>query len=162
MKLPLELIERGISLTAPLRAEIAERAAKLDQFYQRIMRVRVTVEGPGRHHRQGRCRVSVDITVPGKEIVVTRQAGKDALEAIKEAFNAAGRRVEDHVRRSRQFVKVHQEPAVARVARLFPEKGYGFLETPDDREIYFHRNSVLDGAFDQLKPGTPVRYSEEQ
>ena len=51
---------------------------------------------------------------------------------------------------------------MARVARLFPEKGYGFLETPDDREIYFHRNSVLDSAFDQLKPGTPVRFAEEQ
>jgi cold shock CspA family protein len=161
MRLPLEIIARDFALPAPLRDEIEERAEKLDQFYGRIMRCRVTVEGSGRHHRQGRCQVRLDITVPGREIVITRQAGENPLEALKEAFNAAGRCVEDHIRRSRRFVKRHEEPAEARVVRLFPERGFGFLETPDGREIYFHRNSVLDNHFARLKPGSPVRYAEE-
>lgn len=161
MRLPLEIVARDFALSGPLRTEIEERAEKLDQFYERIMRCRVTVEGAGRHQRQGRCRLRIHLTVPGKEIVVTRQGGEDGLEAVKEAFSAAGRRIEDHIRRSRRLVKVHAESLDARVARLFPEQGYGFLETPQGREIYFHRNSVLDGGYRRLKPGTWVTFSEE-
>jgi cold shock CspA family protein len=47
------------------------------------------------------------------------------------------------------------------VNRLFPEEGYGFLETPDGREIYFHRHSVLYPGFDRLAIGTEVRFVEE-
>jgi cold shock CspA family protein len=39
---------------------------------------------------------------------------------------------------------------------------YGFLETPDGREVYFHKNSVLHNGFEQLKVGTEVYYAEEQ
>jgi ribosome-associated translation inhibitor RaiA len=108
MRLPLEIVVRDCLLPSPLRAEIEERAAKLDQFDEKIMRCRVTVEGPGRHHHHGRCRVRLHLTVPGKEIVVTRQAGKDTAEAVSEAFSAAGRRIEDHIRRVRHFVKTHE------------------------------------------------------
>jgi len=44
---------------------------------------------------------------------------------------------------------------------LFPKQDYGFLETPDGREIYFHRNSVLHPGFDRLEIGTEVRFVEE-
>jgi cold shock CspA family protein/ribosome-associated translation inhibitor RaiA len=162
MRLPLDVTIRDFPRPAPLREEIEARAAKLDRFYDRIMRCRVTVEGPGRHHLQGRCSVRVNITVPGKEIAVTRQAGEDARAAIREAFTAAGRRIEDHVRRARRFVKVHEEPPVARVLRLFPDQGYGFLKTSDGREIYFHRNSVAGRGFARLRPAMAVRYVEEQ
>jgi cold shock CspA family protein len=161
MRLPLEIVARNIELTVPQHREIEERAGKLDQFYGRIMRCRVTVEGPGRHHLQGFCALRLDITVPGKEIVISRQAGEDFLVALKESFSAAQRRIEDHIRRSRRMVKTHERPARARVSKLFPEKGYGFLETSDGREIYFHRNSVIGAGFDRLKPGMLVRFSEE-
>src|SRR5437868_3577320 len=153
MRLPLEIVARNIDLTGPARLEIEERASKLDQFYDRIMRCRVTVEGPGRHHLQGTCGLRLDITVPGKEIVISRQSGEDILEAIKEAFGAAERRIEDHIRRARRLVKTHEGPPRARVSRLFPEEGYGFLETPDGRELYFHRNSVVGAGFDRLTLG---------
>jgi cold shock CspA family protein len=161
MRLPLEIAARDIELIPPVRLEIESRAGKLDQFYDRIMRCRVTVEGPGRHHLQGSCAIRLDITVPGKEIVISRQSGEDLVEAIKETFSAAKRKIEDHIRRSRRMVKTHEGPPQARVSKLFPEKGYGFLETADGREIYFHRNSVIGVGFDRLKPGTLVRYSEE-
>jgi cold shock CspA family protein len=45
--------------------------------------------------------------------------------------------------------------------RLFPEDGFGFLEAPDGREVYFHRNSVLEG-FETLEVGSEVRFAEEQ
>jgi len=44
------------------------------------------------------------------------------------------------------------------VARLFPDQGYGFIVASDGEEIYMHRNSVLDGAFDRLSAGDGVRF----
>ena len=44
---------------------------------------------------------------------------------------------------------------------LLINEGYGFLKTPDGREVYFHRNSVLDGRFEDLTLGSEVRFVEE-
>jgi cold shock CspA family protein len=57
--------------------------------------------------------------------------------------------------------KRHYEEPIARLARIFPDDGYGFIVTPDGHEIYFHRNSVLDPGFDRLEPGVEVRFEEE-
>jgi cold shock CspA family protein len=81
--------------------------------------------------------------------------------AIRDAFSAAGRRLQDHARRRRGSVKVHDSKPPARVTKLFADDGFGFLETPDGREIYFHRNSVLEPGFDRIEIGTEVHYAEE-
>jgi ribosome-associated translation inhibitor RaiA len=88
--------------------DIRERAAKLDHFFDRIMRCRVTVEGSGNHHRQGNYGVKIDLTVPGMELVVEKRTASSLELALKEAFDAAARRLEDHVRRRRGFVKTHE------------------------------------------------------
>jgi cold shock CspA family protein len=54
-----------------------------------------------------------------------------------------------------------QDGARGRILRLFPYEGYGFLETRDHREVYFHRNSVLNRGFDRLEVGDEVRFVEE-
>jgi cold shock CspA family protein len=56
---------------------------------------------------------------------------------------------------------LHEPRITARVVELYPLAGYGFLETHDERRIYFDRNSVGDGGFDHLEVGTTVHYSEE-
>jgi cold shock CspA family protein len=162
MQTPLELKTRNLTLTEAEADEIRDRAARLDHFYEKITRCRVTVEGPGPHHRKGPVQVRVDLTVPGSEIVVTHQSGEHLNEAVKEAFNAAGRRLEDYVRRTRRYVKVHEPPPAGRVVKLFREAGYGFLESTDGREVYFHRNSVAAPGFDQLDLGAPVRFAVEE
>ncbi len=163
MELPLQVTLRDISPSAAVEDYIRERAAKLDAFYDRIMSCRVVVEAPVRHHRKGGpFKVRIDLTVPGDELVVNRQADEDLYVAIREAFDAARRRLEDYARRQRGSVKAHEGPPQARVSKLFPEEGYGFLETPDGAEIYFHRNSVLGAGFDHLEIGTEVRYVMEQ
>ena len=40
---------------------------------------------------------------------------------------------------------------------MFVERGYGFIETSDGREIYFHANSVVGSRLDQLKMADEVR-----
>jgi cold shock CspA family protein len=82
--------------------------------------------------------------------------------AIRDAFKAAGRRLEDYARRQRGDVKSREARPLAKVSQLFPDKGYGFLATADGRDIYFHKGSVLNRAFGRLRVGTTVSFVEEQ
>jgi ribosome-associated translation inhibitor RaiA len=54
-------------------------------------------------------RCKSDITVPGGELVVKRQADPELHTAIQRAFDAARRRLQDYVRRQRGDVKAHAE-----------------------------------------------------
>jgi ribosomal subunit interface protein len=163
MKIPLQITVRNVSVSEVANNEIRERAEKLDQFSNNIVGCRVTVDNPHRHQHQGvRYTVQIDLTVRGGELVIKRQPHEDIYVAIREAFDAAHRQLEDHEQRLRGKVKTHEGPLLARVNKLFPEAGYGFLESPDGYEVYFHRNSVLDDAFDRLKVGDQVRFVEEE
>ncbi len=50
-------------------------------------------------------------------------------------------------------------PASGVVTELVAGMNYGIITTPDGLEVYFHRNSVLGGAFDRLETGSPVRFA---
>jgi cold shock CspA family protein len=83
--------------------------------------------------------------------------------AVRDAFNAAVRLLEEHGRKKHGEVKTHEEALTGRIIKIFPESDYGYLMTPDSREIYFHRNSVLgDVRLEELKFGTEVSFIEEQ
>ena len=139
-----------------------------EQTYGRITGCHVVIAQPHRHHRQGGLySVRVDLVVPGGEIVVNRDhhldhAHEDVYVALRDAFVAARRRLEDHVRRMRGATKQHLPRAQGRVSQLFPLAGYGFIETPDGREIYFHRHAISDHDFRLVDVGSPVFYSEEE
>jgi cold shock CspA family protein/ribosome-associated translation inhibitor RaiA len=150
--------------SAAIEAKITEKAEKLDRFYGRIMGCRVVVEETQRRHHQGNLfSVRIDLTVPGKELAVSRKEDEDAYVAVRDAFDTAARLLEEHGRQQRGIVKTHAETPVGRIVRIFPDSDFGFIKTPDDREIYFHRNSVLDNVdFRELKFGTEVTFIEEQ
>lgn len=163
MELPLQITSRDFELPEVYREEIREKAEKLDQYYDRIMRCRVVVETPHRKQHEGKLyNVRIDITVPGGEIVVKREPHEDFPAAIRQAFETASRLLEEHARKQRGDVKRHEETAVARVGKIFHDRGYGFIETPDGREIYFHKNSIVNEKFSKVKIGTEVRFVEEQ
>ena len=185
MILPLQITFRNMESSEAVKGWIREEANKLDEFHGKITSCRVVVELPNRRRKAGNLyHVRVDLTVPGGEVVVKRQANfrvlpgrvepkpmkrlevkaphKDLRQAINDAFGAMQRRLQDFSRRRRGEVKSHQSPPRARVTRLFPEEGYGFLETVDGREIYFHKNSVLNNAFERLMIGSTVSFIEEK
>jgi ribosomal subunit interface protein len=167
MEHPIQITSRGFELTEALERAVDERARKLGLFFDKIESCRVVVEAPHHHHQKGNLyHIHVRLTVPGEEIVVTREPPdhvqhEDLYLAINDAFKEMTRKLEDYVRRRRGRVKRHVGPPHGRVTRIFPDEGYGFLETADGREIYFHANSVLDGAFGRLEVGTEVRFAEE-
>lgn len=163
MDIPLQVSFRNMDHSDAVEAKVRERAVKLEKFFGHLTSCRVMVEAPDRHHRKGKLfHVRIDLGVPGKELVVSRhpkskQAHEDVYVAVRDAFDAARRQLEDHVRRIEGRVKSHEVPAHGKVARMFPDDGYGFIESADGQEIYFHRNSVLRGAFDKLEIGDEVR-----
>jgi ribosomal subunit interface protein len=163
MEIPLQITSRDFELTDAIKSEILDKAGKLDKYYDRIMRCRVVVETPHRHHHEGKLyNVQIHITVPGKELVVQREPHEDLYVSIRNSFDAARRKLEDFVRRQRGDIKRHDELPQARISTLFPEMGYGFIITPDDREIYFHENSIINRDFKSLKEGMEVRFVEEK
>jgi len=163
MKIPLQITARNLELPKAVEEELRKKAEKLDTFYSEIMRCRVVVEVPHRHHREGLLyNVRIDMTVPGTEIVVKREPSEDLEVAIRDAFDAARRKLEDFARRQRGAVKHHEETPHAHISSLFVDKGYGFLTTSEGREIYFHEHSVLNRDFKHLKIGMEVRFVEEE
>jgi cold shock CspA family protein/ribosome-associated translation inhibitor RaiA len=185
MILPLQITFRNMQSSEVVKGWIQEEARKLDEFHGKITSCRVVVELPNRRRKAGNLyHVRVDLTVPGGEMVVKRQPNlramperlemrptkslevkvphKDLRQAINDAFGAMQRQLQDYSRRRRREVKTHKAPPIGQVARLFPQEGYGFLVTTDGREIYFHRNSVLNNAFDRLAAGVAVSFVEEK
>lgn len=162
MEIGLQITSRDIELSDAIRAEITEKAEKLDRYYERIMRCRVVLESPKRHQHEGKLyNVHIYLTVPGGELMVKRDMDKDLYVAIRDAFQSARRKLEDFARKQRFDVKHHEETPHAHITSLFPDRGYGFLTKQDGLEVYFHENSVLNRDFKKLRVGMKVRFSEE-
>jgi cold shock CspA family protein len=163
MQQAIQITSRDFQLTPATEAQIRERADDLELYFPRLTSCHVVVEAPVHHHRKGGpFKVRIDLRAPRAEISVDRQSADDLAIAIRDAFDTARRRIEDHLREMRRNVKAHELPSVGRVVRIYQTEGYGFLETEDKREIYFHRHSVLHEHFDDLTIGTAVRFAEEE
>ncbi|SRR6266542_4554758 len=167
MQVPIHITFRSIARSPAIEDYVRQRATKLGTFFDRILGCNVTLEAPHRHHRRGRhYRVHIDVTIPGAELVVGRtpdegSAHEDVYAAIDDAFDTAGRILQDRARKQRGDTKTHEAQRRGRVSKLFAQEGYGFLETPEGEEVYFHKNSVLHHGFGRIDIGTEVRFVEE-
>jgi cold shock CspA family protein len=168
MQVPLEITFEHIGHSEPIEARIRDEAKKLEEFYGRITSARVVVGRPQRRHVKGDTyQVRIHLTIPGAaNIVIDRDpaatgAHEDVYVAIRDAFKAARRVLQDVARERQGHVKVHQDQPRGVIASLRSDEDHGFITSMDGREIYFHRNSVEGGAFDALSIGDAVRYSEE-
>ena len=159
MKIALQITGRDFELTETIEESIRQKAKKLEVFYDQIMRCRVVVEAPHKHQQKGVLyNVRLYITVPDEELVVKKELNEDLYVAIRDAFDSARRQLQDYSKQRRGEVKYHEEAPRGRVSKLFPDKGYGFLTASDGQEIYFHKNSVLGGKFEDIEIGMQVHY----
>lgn len=162
MKAPLEISARDVRINEETEELIRDKASKLKRIHDRIIGCRVKLDLPHRSQRSGLIySVRIEITVPGDELIVKREPDKDLHAAIVNSFETAQRRLKEYSERQRGEVKTHYERPVARVLRIFAEHGYGFLVTPEGREVYFHENAVLDGKFIALNIGMEVTFVEQ-
>lgn len=173
MEIPLELSSRGLDLGPEMEDKIRHRVERLDRFHHNINGCRVAVEKPHDSPETGSpYRVRIDLTVPpGHEVVAEKgldanDLHDDLATVVIDAFEAAERQLREISDRQQQKVKQpSRSEKRALVVRLLHQEdddvdGYGFLKTPDGREIYFHQNSVIHGDFERLAPGTEVRFEE--
>jgi len=99
MKTPLQITFRDMPHSDALDAHIRDKAHKLEQVFADIVSYRVVVEQPARHQQQGKpFNVRIDLGVPGSEIVVDRQQNEDVYVALRDAFDAAKRQLENYAR----------------------------------------------------------------
>jgi len=126
------------------------------------------VKGRSHRHKHGDLfDVRLQISTPGgRDIVIDRntpadRAHEDADIAVRDAFNAAPRRLQDRHRRQQGKTKTHEAPAEGRIARL-EVGGFGFIECLDGRQVYFHGNAVKNRSFGQLRKGALVRFLESE
>jgi ribosomal subunit interface protein len=112
----IQITLRHVEHSEALAARIRRLAAKLERVHAGIVSCRVTVEAPPRHQHQGSpFVVRLDIRIPGGEIVVNREHSEDLYLALRDAFEAAGRQLEDRAGRRRAGVKGHRARAEAAV-----------------------------------------------
>jgi ribosome-associated translation inhibitor RaiA len=164
MQVPLKISFHNMAGSESIEARVRERVARLERLSDGIVSCRVTIEAPHKQPHRSTVGITIDIGVRGREIVVKREfrhheSRDDAYQVIGVAFDAAERQLEEHARMQRRAVKTHDGPIYARVALLYPEQNYGFIETPGRLNVYFHRVVVEDDAFDQLGVGSEVMYS---
>jgi cold shock CspA family protein len=183
MNLTSEITFRNMKSQPRLEEAVGKEVARLERFFDRMTSCRVMIQGPKRQERN-LYNVRIEIGVPNERLVVDHhpslhgtledleaprkskqtdleRSHRDAVRAIHDAFGEMRRRLQDYVRRMRGMTKQHQPSMPAKVTKLFPEAGYGFVETAEGREIYFHRNSVLNGRFGHLRIGSDVHFVEE-
>jgi cold shock CspA family protein len=170
MQIPVEITFRDIEKSDAVETRIRDWVDKLERVYDRITRCEVIIGQPHHRHRKGNpFSITVRLTVPGGEVVSSHDPGPDGAHedvyvALRDAFQAARRQLEDHVKaRLRRDVKVHEGNGRAhgKVAYLDVQKDWGWIEPDDGRRVYFHRNSVLDGKMDNIELGVEVRFVEE-
>lgn len=166
MQLPLQITFRNMDPSAALEDRVRETAAKLERFHDRIMSCRVVVERQHHHHHQGDLyHVAIDLKVPGAELTTSRgpaahHAHEDVYVAVRDAFDAMRRQLEDQARRDRGDVKVHEPSLHGRIVDVAGDAGR--IETADGHSVYFHRNSVVGADFSRLAVGDEVRFAEEE
>src|SRR5262252_8331228 len=162
MQVPLQIVIRDFALTKALETQIRDKATKLEGFHSRINSCRVTVEVLGRHRQQGhRFQVGIDVRMPGREIVANRHQDADVYVALRDAFDAVKRQLEEIAREQRDAVKLYRSPQHGTVTRLIADQGYGFIATGDGRELYFSRENVVHLLFENLAAGMSVQFIEE-
>jgi ribosomal subunit interface protein len=114
MQVPLQINFHDVPQSEALEARVREKAARLEAFYPRIMSCRVAIEAQHRHKHQGKhYAVRVDVRVPGREIVANRDHHEDVYVALREAFDAARRQLEEYAKVQRGDVKAHAAPPPA-------------------------------------------------
>jgi cold shock CspA family protein len=150
-----------------VRREIESEVARLERFHDRITSVRVSITAPDKRHKTGGIyEVHITIEVPKHGDITVMQRAGDKPEralvnvAVREAFAEARRQLQDVARELRGDIKTHGSQDHGKIAKIFHDRDYGFIDCADGREIYFHRNSVVGAKFDNLSPGVEVRFVE--
>ena len=111
MQLPLQISFRNMDPSPAVEAVVREKGGQARALLRAHHSCHVTIEAPHRHHHKGKLyKVRIDVGMPGKDVHVNQEGPKnhaheDVYVAIRDAFDAAVRQIEDHARKLRGEVK---------------------------------------------------------
>lgn len=169
MQTPVEIDFHGMVAQPTIQDLVVRHVRALEDRFGRITAGRVVLEGPGAHHHTGGLfGISIRLSLPeGREVNVGRTRQDDERYArldfaINDAFKRARRQLQDKVRRMQGAVKLHENQPLGRIVKLDATGQFGFIETADGRQIYFHHNSLLNEDFSRLDLNTRVAFAEEE
>jgi cold shock CspA family protein/ribosome-associated translation inhibitor RaiA len=163
---PLQITYKGIESSPAFDALIRERATGLERKHPRITGCRVVVDVPYRGSESAKVplAVSVEVEIPNRSLVIgkdtqdRREMKDDHTAVLNNAFTAVERQLDKIADLQDQGVKRHEGIAAnGMIVRLFPDQSYGFIEVDNSQELYFTRNAVASGAFDELQVGMMVQ-----
>lgn len=172
MERPLDIGFHNMPPSPEIEAEIRQRVDKLERRYANLIGCRVTVEALHNQHRTGNMHeVHIVLSVPGRDLVVSREphrpgdryARPDIRTALRDAFEAAERQLETYKGVKRADTSGPSGSALTgQVTQLLPGEDHGFILNALGTQLYFHRDSVTNGAFEDLTIGQSVHYVEEE
>lgn len=111
MQVPVQISFRNTEQSDAVEVKIREKAEQLEELSDEIVSCKVMVERPHKRHNQGNLyHIRIDLSVPGKEIVVSRdpkenQAHEDVYVAIRDAFQAAAQQLRAYTEKRHGQVK---------------------------------------------------------
>lgn len=162
METPLELTFTNMEGSERLEALVREKATRLDKFFDGITSCHVYVKAPHQRHNKGNLHaVRIEVRVPGDELFVDSGKGDAPAHehpevAIRDAFSAMERQLKQWKDKIGGDVKTHEGALQGKIVEINHDDGYGQIIATDNRLIYFHRNSVVDGNFEDLQPRDKV------
>jgi len=171
MDRPLDIAFHNMSPSESLETMIRGHVDKLERRFGHMIGCRVSIEALHRQHRTGNIfEVHVTMSVPGRDLAVSREPNRakeryahpDVRTSIRDAFEAAERQLESYKGKMRDDTTPPSGHALAgEVTLVEPGVDHGFILTSTGSQLYFHRDSVTNARFEDLKPGDTVHYVEE-
>jgi len=157
METPLELTFTKMQASEKLEALVREKADRLENLFEGITSCHVYVKAPHQSKQKGNLYgVHIEVRVPGDELFVDSGKGDAPAHehpevAIRDAFSAMERQLKQWKQRAGGDVKTHEGSLQGKIVEINHDEGYGQIIATDNRLIYFHRNSVVDGSFEDLQ-----------
>lgn len=105
MQVPIQILFEHVEHSDALEAVVRKEAQRLERFYDRITSMRVVIgRSQHRRHKGDTYCVRIHVALPGgRHVDITRDRAvtgrhEDAHVTIRDAFDAAGRQIQDAVR----------------------------------------------------------------
>ena len=164
MDVPIEIAFKDTEKSDALESLIREKIEKLEQFHSHIVSCRVVVYVPHRRSSQPPpIAISVEVALPGSKMVVAKAEDEREIARggnavlVSTVFDKIQRQLKDENRVQHGEVKAHASAGTTgRIARLFPDQNYGFVEVAGAPDLYFTRNAVQNDDYDDLEVGAAV------
>jgi len=134
-----------------LRERITQSLEELNAQHEDIIHARVALD-KDTHHQQGADEVRIILSLPGK-MLTAKKTGTSLYDAMNAALETVERELKEFRDQRQAVIKAPGPRIRGRIVRVFRDRGYGFVETETNQEVYFHANSVHGIPFADLEVG---------